>query len=144
LQYVNRYMKRLILFTILFLISLLAVFKAPTYHLWLLSILVTEYCWVFIIVTVVLLIIAGFRPCKYRIHATVIGVISLVLFCSPILRAYKVANDLQNGFTKVFGPEDVIVKPFQVFKMFTDKPDEIKYSTKTYATYADTSLTLDF
>ena len=137
-------MKRLILFTTLFLISLLAVFKAPTYHLWLLSILVTEYCWVFMILISICLVVAGLRPCKYRVHATVIGVISLALFCSPILSAYKVARNLPNELTKVFGSDSVKAKPFQVFKMFSGKPDEVKYSTKIYATYVDTNLTLDF
>lgn len=137
-------MKRLILFTTLFLISLLAVFKAPTYHLWLLSIVVTEYCWVFIIITSICLLIAGLRPCKFRVHVSVIGFVSLVLFCSPILRAYKVAGDLPNEFTNVFGSDNLKVKPFQVLKMFAGKPDEVKYNIKTYVTYPDTSLTLDF
>ena len=137
-------MKRLILFTILFLISLLAVFKAPTYHLWLLSILVTEYCWIFIILTSVCLFIAGLRPCKYRVHATVIGVIALILFCSPIVRAYKVTDGLPNGLTKVFGVSDISMHPFTIASMFSGNPDEIKYVTKTYITYHDTNLTLDF
>lgn len=137
-------MKRLILFSILFLISLLSVCKAPTYHLWLLSILVTEYCWVFIILTSICLAIAGLRPCKYRVHATVIGVVALILFCSPILRAYKVADNLTNEFTEISGVDSVKTKPFQFFKMFARLPDEIKYNTQTYAAYADTSLTLDF
>lgn len=137
-------MKRLILFSVLFLISLLAVFNAPTYHLWLLSIMVTEYCWVFIILTSICLVVAGLRPCRYRVHATVIGVISLVLFCSPVVRAYKVAGNLPNELNKVFGSDSIKAKPFQIFKMFARKPYEVKYSAKIYATYVDTSLTLDF
>ncbi len=137
-------MKRLILFSTLFLISLLTVFEAPTYHLWLLSILVTEYCWIFIIVTVVLLFTAVLRKYKYRFHATLIGTISLMLFCSPIIRAYKIAGDLQGDFTKVFGFENIDTKPFRALNMFGGNPEAIKYNTKAYVTYADTSLTLDF
>jgi acetyl esterase/lipase len=137
-------MKRLILFSVLFFISLLAVFNAPTYHLWLLSIIVTEYCWIFIILTSICLVIAGLRPCKYRVHATVIGVISLVLFCSPIVRAYKVADDLPNELNKVFGASDNSSHPFTIASMFSGNPNEIKYSTRTYTINPDTGLTLDF
>ena len=137
-------MKRLILFSVLFLISLLAVFNAPTYHLWLLSIMVTEYCWVFIILTSICLVVAGLRPCRYRVHATVIGIIALILFCSPIVRAYKVADDLPNGLSKVFGVSDTSSHPFTIASMLSGNAEEIKYITKTYVTYPDTSLTLDF
>jgi acetyl esterase/lipase len=137
-------MKRLILFSILFLVSLLSVFKAPTYHLWLLSIIVTEYCWLFIFLTFIGLVIAGLRPCKYRIHATVIGVSALILFCSPIVRAYKVADNLPGEFNKVFRSEESLAQPFKFTKIFTGKPKEIKYSTQTYITYPDTRLTLEF
>ena len=142
-------MKRLILFSILFLISLLSVFKAPTYHLWLLSIVVTEYCWVFIILTSIFLVIAGFRKCKYRVHATVIGVISLVLFCSPIVKAYILSSNLKYTKSQILGNNgilggDHLREPFSVLKMFASKPELVKYSTKTYVSYPDTSLTLDY
>lgn len=137
-------MKRLILFSFLFLISLLTVFGAPTYHLWLLSILVTEYCWIFIIITCLLLIVAGFRKCKYRVLATIIGVVSLGLFCSPIVRAYIVADDLPNGFAKVFGSDSLKGRPFSVLKMFSKVPEPVKHQTITYVKYQDTTLSLDF
>jgi acetyl esterase/lipase len=137
-------MKRLVLFSVLFLVSLLTVLKAPTYHLWLLSVLVTEYCWVFIILTSICLVVAGWRVCKYRVYATMIGVITLILFCSPIIRAYKVADDLPNGLTKVFGVSDILIHPFTITSMFSGNPEGIKYITKTYVTYPDTNLTLDF
>jgi hypothetical protein len=41
-------MTRLIFIIIFFLISLLAIFKAPAYYLWLLAIGVTEYPLVFV------------------------------------------------------------------------------------------------
>ena len=137
-------MKRLVLFSVLFLVSLLAIFEAPTYHLWLLSILVTEYCWIFIVVTSILLTIAGLRRYKYRVHATIVGMISLALFCSPIIRAYKVSANLSGELTSVFGFKDINTQPFGALKMFNENRKEIKYSTKIYTIGADTNLTLDF
>ena len=70
--------------------------------------------------------------------------IALALFCSTIARAYKVAGNLPKEFTKVFGLDSLNINPFQALKMFTRKPDEVKYNIKTYITYPDTSLTLDY
>jgi len=45
----------LYLIIIFFLISLLAIFKAPAYYLWLLAIAVTEYPLIFVGITVLLI-----------------------------------------------------------------------------------------
>lgn len=142
-------MKRLILFTALFLISLLAVFKAPTYHLWLLSIVVTEYCWVFIMLTAILLLIAGLRKCKYRVHATIIGIIALALFCTPVVKAYILSSNLKHTKSWIIGNNgilgsDHLHEPFSALKMFSKAPEPVKYKTITYVKYQDTVLTLDF
>ncbi len=142
-------MKRLVLFSILFLISLLSVFKAPTYHLWLLSIVVAEYCWVFIILTSIFLVVAGLRKCKYRLHATVIGVISLGLFCSPIVKAYILSSNLKYTKSQILDSNSIpgsdhLREPFSVLKMFSKAPEPIMYQTITYVKYQDTTLTLDF
>jgi hypothetical protein len=48
-------MVRLVLILIFFLISLLCLFPAPMFHLWLLSIPATEFSWVFILIVTLLL-----------------------------------------------------------------------------------------
>jgi hypothetical protein len=44
-------MTRLIFIIIFFLISLLAIFKAPAYYLWLLAVAVTEYPLIFVAIS---------------------------------------------------------------------------------------------
>ena len=66
-------MIRLIVIIALFLISLLAVFKAFEYHIWLLAIGVTEFPWLFSSITLIVLI-TGFWVNKYQLPGTVIGI----------------------------------------------------------------------
>ena len=136
-------MTRLIFIVVLFLISLLAIFKAFEYHLWLLAIGVTEFCWVFAAITIALLL-TGFWVSKYQTAGTVIGVLALILFISPIARAYTVASNLRENFDKAFNTitTDSGV-PFSFFKLFAGTV-KVPYHTLTYVKYADTSLSLDF
>ncbi len=75
---------------------------------------------------------------------TIIGIVSLGLFCSPIVRAYIVADSLQDDLNKAFGNTTTNDSAFNLIKLFAGNPDKIKYSTQRYAIYPDTSLTLDF
>lgn len=117
-------MIRLVFLSLLFLASLLTVLKAPQYHLWILSILVTEFAWVFIIATLLILIF-GYGNEKYHHMATVIGIIALLLYCSPIVRGYKVAAQLNAGFEAAFGKGSSNLasepgkKPLRFFRMIT-------------------------
>ena len=93
----SRLYKNMIRFYILlvfFFISLLAVFKAPEYHLWLLAIAVTEFPLVFFGITL-LLSLTGFWVGKYQLAGTILGAITMIIFLSPIVRAYWVAKDVR-------------------------------------------------
>jgi len=109
-------MTRLIFIVLLFFISLLTIFRAFEYHLWLLAIGVTEFCWVFAAITIVLLL-TGFWVSKYQTTGTVIGIIALVLFLSPIARAYMVAGGLRENFDKAFNTTNTgsATPPFSFF-----------------------------
>ncbi len=136
-------MTRLLLILIFFLISLLAVFEAPAYYLWLLSILVTEFPLVFVTISAVLLA-AGFWVQKYQLPGTIIGVLSIILYLSPIVRAYAVAGTIKgelNTALNLTGGDDQ--SPFSLGKMFIPTPD-IAYKTLTYNNYTDTALTLNY
>jgi acetyl esterase/lipase len=141
-------MIRLSFIVLFLLIALLAVFKAPTYYAWLLAIAVTEYSLVFIVITL-LLLCTGFWPQKFQLVGTIIGVVALGLFLSPIVRAYKVAEGLNQGLTATFGPDtsktDGISNklPFNFLMLFSNT-DTVGFKTLTYVKYADTALTLDF
>lgn len=141
-------MIKLILLILLFLISLLTVFKAPAYYLWLLAIGVTEFPMIFVGITAVLLV-AGIWLHKYQMASTIFGVLALILFLSPIARAYMVAATLKQNFTAVFGAGSVNIngdstqKPFSFLSLFKSTP-LVKYQTFTYNTDKEVPLTLDF
>ncbi|MFD0752243.1 alpha/beta hydrolase fold domain-containing protein [Mucilaginibacter calamicampi] len=137
-------MTRLVLIIIFFMISLLSVFKAPMYYLWLLAIGVTEYPLVFAAIVAALLIM-GFWIHKYQLAGTIIGVVALVLFLSPIVRAYVLAGSLQKQIdaslhVNSLGKTD---KPFSVVKMLSSVP-KVAYTSITYVNYPDIQLNLDF
>ena len=135
-------MIRFYLIAAFLLISLLCLFKAPEYHLWLLAIGVTEFPLLFAGITT-LLIASGIWPQRYRLAGTLLGVLTLLIFLSPIIRAYMVANALKTDITHVFGATPRESTPFSFSKLFR-KAKNIPYHTLTYAKYPDTSMTLDF
>jgi acetyl esterase/lipase len=136
-------MIRLLLIIVFFLFSLLTVFEAPAYYLWLLAIVVSEFPLVFVAISTVL-VASGFWVQKYKLAGTIIGILSIVLYLSPIARAYVVAGTLKKDFNTAFGvtsgDKDT---PFSFGKMFIPTED-IGYKTLTYAKYADTALTLNY
>src|ERR1700712_2464805 len=101
-------MIRLSLIIIFFLISLLAIFKAPAYYLWLLAIGVTEFPLIFVGISTILTL-WGIWVQKYQLAGTIIGLLSIILFLSPIIRAYAVAGSLKNDFNAAFGPGSTIL-----------------------------------
>lgn len=140
-------MTRLVLLIILFLISLLTVFKAPAYYLWLMAIAATEFPWLFMAIAIALLA-TGFWVQKYQMAGTLVGLAALILFTTPIIRAYWVAGSLKANFDAVFMPIDKASindkkAPFSFFRMFAGT-EALKYQTVTYVKYADTAMALDF
>jgi acetyl esterase/lipase len=145
-------MIRLVLIIIFFLISLLAVFKAPAYYLWLLAIAVTEFPLIFAGI-VSLLTLSGFWVQKYQLAGTVIGVVALILFLSPIARAYIVSRSIVANFESSFGTgtayqrdKQEIFRLSKLFTLYDQTPYNtiLPYKTITYVKYADTSLTMDY
>ena len=141
-------MIKLILIVLLFLISLLAVYKAPAYYLWLLAIGVTEYPLLFAGITTVVLV-AGIWIEKYQLASTIIGVLALVLFLTPIIRAYIVSTSLKEEFITAFGPASAVINgnnsvpPFRFFKLFSTTP-QVAYKTVTYNTDKAVPLAMDY
>ncbi len=140
-------MIRLIIIILLFLLSLLAILKAQAYFLWLMAIAVAEYPMIFVISTMVMLA-TGVWVTKYKVTGSVIGVIALLLFLSPIIRSYIISRSLRKEIAVAFDPSEetmVDTKPFGFEKLFKlSYSDTIHSRVLTYTTYKDTSLTMDF
>lgn len=138
-------MIRLIILILLLLLSLLALLKAPSYHLWLMAIAVTEFPLIFVGCTLTMLG-TGFWVNKYQLPGTIIGVIALLLFLSPIFRSYRVARHIKQDMVSAFGTAKNDIRPFSFSQFFKLKfKDTVTSQTLTYATYPDgTALALDF
>jgi acetyl esterase/lipase len=136
-------MIRLLLIIFFFLLSLLTVFEAPAYYLWLLAIIVSEFPLAFVVISLVIIAL-GYKSKKYRLAVTVIGNLAIVLYLSPLARAYVVAGTLKDEFNTAFGVHSGGNEtPFSLRKMFVPTID-VSHKTLTYVTYADTALTLNY
>ncbi|WP_295669565.1 alpha/beta hydrolase [uncultured Mucilaginibacter sp.] len=142
-------MIRFYLLIIVSLISLLAFLKAPEYHLWLLAIGVTEFPLIFFGISL-LLTLTGFWAHKYQMAGTILGVVTMLIFLSPIVRAYWVSKTLKADMAKAFESADGIGRPklsaaapFSFWNLFKGS-DTIGYRSITYVKYKDTALKLDF
>ncbi len=141
-------MLRLIIIIILLLASFLTVFKAPTYHLWLLAVLVGEYGILFIGITL-LALLAGFLPGRYVWQGTVLGALAVALYLYPIVSAYVISKSVDKDISHSFLQSrstlhQSSLKPFSFTKLFQLDPLQTQFKTFTYISYADTNLTLDY
>lgn len=136
-------MTRLVFIIVFFLISLLSVFKAPAYYFWLLAIIVSELPLLFVGISAAL-VASGFWVQKYQLAGTIIGVLAIVLYASPIVRAYLLGSTLKAEVDTAFGvTANDDLTPFNLGKMFVPTKD-VAHKTLTYVTYADTALTLNY
>src|ERR1700760_1781234 len=111
-------MVRFYLIILFFLISLLALFKAPEYNLWLLAIGVTEFPLLFAGITT-LLTLWGFWVQKYQLAGTVLGIITLVIYLSPIFIAFFVAKKVKTELPQVFNIKPIDAAPFSISNIFS-------------------------
>jgi len=140
-------MARLIFLILFFLISLLSVCKAPAYYLWLLAITVTEYPLIFAAITAVLLAWGNWTT-SYKVIGNWIGVVSLILFLSPIARAYVIGIDLQKDMAASFTgggrpPVFPARAPFSFLQSLKSSHGD-GYATYSYAEHSGYKLTMDY
>lgn len=110
-------MPRIITIFLLLLLSLLTAFRAPTWHLWLFSILVTEFSWVFILLLLGLLTFR-FRSTHYQAFGIVAGAVALGLFIKPYVQAFKVSKEVKYGLDKHFGTAGELETPFSLSRIW--------------------------
>jgi acetyl esterase/lipase len=127
---------------LLWLISLLAVFHAPTNLFWKLAIAVTEFPFLFLLLT--LLVFLFVPGTKYRVTGHVLLFVAGCLFASPLLRAWNVSRSLPSELEMVFGKQSATEQALSFpsllkFHFTSDKA----YKTLTYTTSGNQVLTLD-
>ncbi len=99
---------RLIISIVVFLISLLAVFRAPTNFCWKISILLTEYSYVFIILFS-LPLFSHWWLSKSGVASAIFSLIALGFAISPLLRAIPVINNLPDQVKNAFAIEPSLI-----------------------------------
>lgn len=130
------------------MISLLSVLKAPAYYFWLLAILVTEYPLIFAGITTIL-VLSGIWVKKYQLAGTIIGIVTIIVFLSPIIKAYLIGYDLKKELSIAFDSGNEIPDtkdnhtPFSLAKLFAGNK-VVANKTLTFVTYTNTALTLDY
>lgn len=142
-------MIRFYIILILFIASLFCIFKAPEYYLWYVAIIVTCYPLVLAFVTA-LATASGFWVHKWQWAGTVLGVVAILFYLSPVIRAARIAGHLKEDMSRSLkglnGHEKLIFPPGKQPFSFTDllkSAKNVSAKTITYVTYGDTSLTLD-
>lgn len=135
-------MVKLILLLLFFLLSLLMIFRAPTNLLWYVSILVTEFSWVFILLIFGLLLWPVANP-KFTFACTITGYISILIFLLPYWQAWRLSRTLKQEFKAVFGKETKqhTESPFQLSKIVSGiGARKIRFETLMYDTTKQLSL----
>jgi acetyl esterase/lipase len=136
-------MLRLVLLVFFLLLSLLTIFRAPAYYVWLTAIVVTEYPLILFGITA-LLTLLGIWIAPYRMAGNIIGILAMLLYMLPIVRANMISGRVQSEMKLAFAkPAFPIGKPFSFWEMF-DLKANIRDTTFSYIKYSDKSLTLDF
>ncbi len=138
-------MIRFILLVILLLFSLLTVFKAPAFPLWLAAILVSEFSWVFILLTLII-VLGGLRASRLNLPGTIAGVTAIILLLVPIVNSFYISKHLPEELNKAFNISNSKVtgnNPFSLGKLFAKAP-QLNFERLEYVKYTDTALTLDF
>ena len=103
---------------VLFLISLLAILPAPAFYLWLLAIAVDEYPWIFVLISTVIIFV-NLKSKSFPILTVLISVLSLLIFLSPIIRAFMISKNLKAQMTSSLGEINLEnEKPFSITAMF--------------------------
>jgi len=125
------------------LLSLLAVFRAPTYHLWILSIFVTEWGHALAILSL-LPFAPGWSQTKGGKAAVALSIASCLIFLTPLMRSIPVARDLPQNMDASLGPSDVISKPFSFKALLLGVPlIPVPQSTHIYARSCGESFLLE-
>jgi len=134
---------RLIYSSALFLLALLSVFRAPSYHLWMLSIIITEWGHALAILSL-MPFAPGWRTTRGGRYSVAIALAASFLFSTPVIRSIDVASRLPHDMESVFGPSHVITHPLSFKNLWLGAPwSPVRQTTHIYARSCGESLSLE-
>jgi acetyl esterase/lipase len=97
-------MIRLLLTILFFLVSLLVLFPPPIQFAWFISVAVAAYTVGFVAVSLMLLLWNA-KAKRYKAVGISLSIITLVLYCVPIVRAYTIGSKLDERLKTAYGFE---------------------------------------
>ncbi len=139
-------MWRLIVAIVLFLISLLALFKAPTNFFWLVAVAVTEFPYIPLIVS-----LAFFGVCihtnSYKLPVLIVTGLAVIIYSLPVIEAYVRGSKLEE-FNETFPSANLtneLSEPYSFTKMFSGVGiKKIDPEVFTYKKTPGRDLNIDF
>lgn len=139
-------MWRLIIAALLFLISLLVLFKAPTNFFWKVAVAVTEFPYIFVLVSL-LFFVGCFKTNQYRLPVLIVSGTAFILYSLPMIEAYVRGAKL-DAFNKSFPSANLdhaLEQPFSFIKQFSGIGiKEIEPTIYTYKKTPGRDLNIDF
>ncbi len=132
---------------VLFALSLLAVFRAPTYTLWMISIVVTEWGH-YLAILALLVLLPGWTRTRTGLAAASLAVIAAIFALTPLIRAMDTAERAEAAL----GGEHPLSSPgapphltaLRARSLFTrPAAPEVRRTTETYATRDAQKLDVD-
>ncbi len=143
-------MLRIVLIVVVFLLSILVLIPTPSHYLWYITVMVTEFPWIFLGIISVLLL-WSFNAQQYKAAGITLSVISFIFFLYPVVGAYKVGADLKQRFESAFGPGSAELQglhqetPYSFWHMISGiGAEKVPFDTYHYANHTGVDLTLDF
>lgn len=143
-------MSRLIIAILIFLLSLLVIFKAPTNLLWRATVALTEFPHLFIIASL-LLAATCYWHSSYKLPILTLSLISFIIFSSTIVRAYNRASAIGGSLATTFSNKNYskLYKPlptaFSFVTLFTGINNKtVEYKNIPYKKVNNLQLSFDF
>ncbi len=131
----------------LFAVSLLAVFRAPTYTLWMVAIVVTEWGH-YLAILALLVLLPGWTRTRTGLAAALFAVIAAILALTPLIRARPVAARAEASFGGEHPSSSPGAPPhvsaLRASSLFTrPAAPQVRRTTETYATRDALKLGVD-
>lgn len=140
-------MWRLIIAVILFLLSLLTVFKAPTNFFWRVAVAVTEFPYIPIVITLIFFFLF-YKAKLFRIPSLLTLGAAFVFFSLPIVQAYIKGGELKNKFNVAFPSKEKsgqLEQAFSISKMFSGIGfEQVEPKILTYKKLQERDLNIDY
>lgn len=132
-------MIKLVYAAILFLLSLMVIFRAPVYFLWLADVAITSFPFIFIGLSLIGFV-SGLWVSKYQGLVLILSFSSLIFFTLPLFVSLWGASTIYTEMKKVF-PSKCGESSISLTRMFSRAPND-KFETMVYKQTPE--LTLDF